>query len=377
MARERPMSLERITLTHIRVPLHEPFRISNGVVEEKDAIIVAISSEGETGYGEASPMAGGFYSDDTPESTWSFLTDRLVPLLLEKKPDSVDAVNALFDSVGGNAFARAGLETAFWDLEGQKRGSPLFELLGGSDREVDSGLAVGIEPTVEKLLASIEHHLEEGYLRLKIKIQPGWDVEPLRRIRRLLPDIPLMVDANCAYGRDDIAHLQRLDEFGLMMIEQPLPKGDLEGHAALQRVIATPVCLDESATDPSTVERAITMGSCRIVNIKIQRVGGLRAGVRIHDICAGHGIPVWAGTMPELGIGGAQTLHLGTLKNFAYPTDVQSSLRWFVDDIVEPLIEVKKGKFLIPRGAGNAYRLRPNVVARYRVREAVFRLAGK
>ncbi len=366
------MTIERITLTHVRIPLVEPFRISNGVVSEKDAIIVTLQSDGLLACGEASPMSGSFYSNETPESTWVALVNVLIPRVCAEKPQSVAGISRLLDRFGGDPFARAGIETAFWDLEAQRKGTPLFASLGGTRDAVDCGLAVGIYPRMTDLLAAIEKHLCEGYKRVKIKIRPGWDLEPLREIRKRFGATPLMADANCAYTPADIPHLRALDEFGLMMVEQPMSKDDLEGHAKLQAVLATPVCLDEGATDSDAVRRAIELGSCRIVNIKIQRVGGLTHAVEMHDLCAGAGIPVWGGTMPELGIGGAQTLHLSTLSNFLFPTDVESSLRWFVDDIIEPLIEVHNGKARIPAGTGNCYRLNSSKVKKYTLREQIF-----
>ncbi len=367
------MRIDRITLTHVCMPLVEPFKISNGEVSEKDGILVEIASDGLTACGEASPMAGGFYSADTPESVWDDLVHVIIPALLQKKPGSLGELNAFLESTKTSPFARAGIETAFWDLEAQRKQKPLWELLGGQRNVVESGLAVGIYPTLSKLLAAIERYLRDGYKRVKIKIQPGWDVEPLLAVRGEFGRVPLMVDANCAYTRNDIEHLRALDDFELMMIEQPLPQDDLEGHAMLQATMETPICLDESAKDQKTVERAIELKSCRIVNIKIQRVGGLYNGRAIHDLCREAGIPVWGGTMPELGIGGAQTLHLATLPNFIYPTDVEASRRWFQDDIIDPLIEVKDGTIEIPNGSGNCYRLNRKNIGTYRRREEVFR----
>jgi o-succinylbenzoate synthase len=366
------MKVERITLTHVRIPLVEPFRISNGEVKEKDGIIVRVYAEGQVGTGEASPMSGSFYSDDTPESVWLLLTESFIPAVFAARAGSVEEVNHLLADLKGSPFARAGLETAFWDLEAQAAGQPLYDLLGGENLPLESGLAVGIYPDLCGLIGTIEKHLAEGYKRVKIKIQPGWDIEPLAEVRRRFGDLPLMVDANCAYTVEDIAHLASLDAFGLLMIEQPLPRNDLEGHSRLQERLRTPVCLDESAEDLSTVIRAIRLKSCRIVNIKIQRVGGLANAVAVHDCCAAAGIPVWAGTMPELGIGGVQTLHLATLPNFRFPTDVESSARWFVDDIVEPLITVRDGRITIPAGTGNCFALSARAMERYRIAERVF-----
>lgn len=367
------MKIDRITLTHVRVPLVEPFKISSGEVSEKDGILVGVSSEGLVGYGESSPMSGSFYSDETPDSAWNCLTKELVPLVLQSKPGSIEEVNTVLDRISGNAFAKAGIETAFWDLEAHMRAEPLNVFLGATRNQVESGLAVGIYPTVCDLLRAIEKYLVEGYKRLKIKIQPGWDVKPLGEVRGEFGNISLMVDANCAYTQSDLDHLKTLDDFDLMMIEQPLPKDDLEGHAKLQVTIRTPVCLDESAKDLDAVRKAIQLKSCRIVNIKIQRVGGLQNARKMHDLCQDSGIPVWGGTMPELGIGGAQTVHLATMKNFGFPTDVESSKRWFVDDIIEPLLEVREGMITLPSGSGNAYRIDSRKVRKYKIREESFK----
>ena len=366
------MKIDGIHLTHVRVPLVEPFRISNGVVSEKDGIIVEILADGLVGVGEASPMSGSFYSDDTPESTWDYLVGTIIPRIRKQSPESIDEINKLLDSVGGNFYPRAGIETAFWDIQAQCDGVPLHQLLGSANAEVESGLAVGIYPGIKELLTAIERHLVEGYKRLKIKIQPGWDIEPLREIRKRFAEIPLMVDANSAYDRTHFDHLKKLDEFGLMMIEQPLSKDDLEGHAQLQTMIQTPVCLDEGAKDIPTMRQAIHKKSCKIVNIKIQRVGGLKNAVAMHDLCAEAGIPVWAGTMPELGIGSVQTLHLASMNNFGFPTDVESSGRWFVEDIIEPELKVEVGMLRIPKGTGNCYHLKREMMAKYKVREEEF-----
>ena len=367
------MKVDHITLTHVRVPLREPFRISNGSVTANDGIIVRVSADGLVGTGEASPMSGSFYSDDTPESVWGILADRMVPAVLTQQPGNAPEVNRLLGALGGSPFARAGIETAFWDLDAQRAGKPLFALLGGTERPLESGLAVGICDSPAALLDTIDRHMAEGYRRVKIKIEPGWDTVPLTEVRRRFGSIPLMVDANCAYRREDIARLSALDAFDLMMVEQPLPREDLEGHAMLQAAMRTPVCLDESAEDINRVIRALAMKSCRIVNIKVQRVGGLANAKAVHDLCAASGIPVWAGTMPELGIGAAQTLHCATLPGFVFPTDVESSLRWFADDIIEPLITVRNGIITIPPGSGNCFALSARIVERYRVTERIFR----
>ncbi len=364
------MKIDRVEIIHIRIPLLEPFRISSGAVSDKDAIVVVLHADGVTGYGEASPMAGAFYSADTPESVWSHLSGKLIPGLMKKKPSSLDELDAWLERAGGSAFARAGVETAAWDLNARMTGKPIPALLGGGRTNVESGLAVGIYPSVDMLLERIGSYLKEGYRRVKIKIQKGWDVEPLRAVRKSFGEILLMVDANCAYDRTDVEHLKKLDEFGLMMIEQPLKKEDLEGHAVLQKSLDTPVCLDESAVDPASVRKAIELGSCRIVNIKLQRVGGFANAKIIHDLCTAAGIRLWAGTMPELGIGGIHALHMSSLPGFSYPTDVESSSRWFVDDIVVPRLEVRDGMFAISDYA--SYEIDSGAIQKYKVKELIF-----
>lgn len=365
--------IDRIDLVHVRIPLHAPFKISSGEVSQKDAIIVAVYSEGLVGYGEASPMAGSFYSEDSPETTWDCLTKQILPKLQLRKGVDRSQLDHVLDQVERNSFAKAGLETALWELEAKRKAVPLFQLLGGTQSRIPCGLAVGIVPTITELLHTIERYLAEGYKRVKIKIEPGWDLEPVRAVREHFGNIPLMVDANAAYRRFDIALFQELDEHELMMFEQPFGKDDLEGHAELQSRVRTPVCLDESAKDIAAVKDAIALGSCRVFNIKIQRMGGLGKALQVHDLCRQADIPVWAGTMPELGIGSAQTIHLASLPGFSYPTDVESSSRWFVDDIIDPWIEVKDGWLIVPDEVGYGFRVDEKKVQRYAVRSETFR----
>ncbi|HUI10488.1 MAG TPA: o-succinylbenzoate synthase [Bacteroidota bacterium] len=367
------MNVDQITLTHLRVPFVRPLQNCNGQVTEKEAILVQVASGGLVGTGEASPMSASFYSDDTPASVWKFLAERLVPAVLASGAGSVAEINRVVGRAGGSPFARAGIETAFWDLEARKAGRPLYEYLGGSRIPVESGLTVGIEKDIPQVLDEIEKLLGDGYRRVKIAIRPGWDVGPLGEIRQRFGDIPLMVDAFGAYSRADIPQIRSLDAFGLAMIEQPFPAGDLRSHTLLQAKMRTPLCLDESVEDLPALRRAIRWKCCRAVNIAIQRVGGLAQARQMHDVCSAAGIPVWAGSMPELGVGAAQTLHLATLPGFAYPTDVASSSRWFAEDIVTPPIQVTNGVVALPAGTGNGFELSEQAVTRYRLARRVFR----
>ncbi|HOW18046.1 MAG TPA: enolase C-terminal domain-like protein [Phycisphaerae bacterium] len=278
------LRIDEIRLTHVRVPLHEPFVISSGSVAEKDAILVELIAAGLAGIGEASPMAGSFYSRHTPEGCWDTLVNRLIPLIQGAGRITPRTLLAISESLD-DPFARSGVETAAWDALARAEGRPLWQLLGGSAAAtVESGLAVGIYHRTDMLVERIGRYLrQDGYRRVKIKVQPGWDVEPLEAVRAAWPDVPLMVDANAAYRREHIDHIASWDRFGLMMIEQPLPADDLDGHAALASRCRTPICLDESATSARVVRDAIGRGAAGIINIKLQRVGGFTAALDIHN----------------------------------------------------------------------------------------------
>ncbi|MBM3737869.1 MAG: o-succinylbenzoate synthase [Acidobacteria bacterium] len=352
------MTIDHISLTHVRVPLGEPFRISSGAVSEKDAIVVEVGAEGLTGWGESSPMAGSFYGPDTPESCWRDLCESLAPGVIAGHP---------LDSLAGSNFAKTGIETALWDIRAQQQGVPLHTLLGGTAAEVDSGLAVGLYDDTADLLRAIERHMREGYKRVKIKIERGRDVELVRAVRREFGNIPLMTDANGDYTLEHADVFREMDEFGLLMFEQPLKGHMIAESAELQSMLRTPVCLDESLESIADVERAISLGALRIANIKIQRVGGFANALKVHALCRAAGLSIWVGTMPELGIGCAQGAALAALDGCNYPTDVESSLRWFTDDIVDPLITVHDGRIAMPTVPGLGYRVDPAKLDRYRV----------
>src|SRR3954447_15328977 len=360
------MQIRSITLTWVRVPLFEPFRISSGSVAEKDAIVVRLESDGFSGWGESSPMAGSFYSSDTPESCWSELCDVIVPAVLHRDVSAGD-------ELPGKHFASVGIETALWDIDAQRRDVPLHKLLGGTRDCVEAGLAVGLYEDTSQLLRTTERHLTAGYKRVKIKIARGSDVELVHAMRSAFgDDLPLMVDANGDYTLDDIDVFRRLDEFNLMMIEQPLAGPLLEESAELQDQLRTPICLDESLENLAAAERAIALGSLRIANIKIQRVGGFRNALRMYDLCCAHELGIWVGTMPELGIRQAQAAALSSLPGCTFPTDVEASARWFCDDVIDPWLEVVAGMITMPRAPGLGYRINAGKLARYKVQERTF-----
>ena len=366
------LRIDQIVLTHVRIPLVEPFRISSGAVSEKDGIVVELRSEGLSGHGESSPMAGSFYSSDTPEKSWAELCSVIAPAILGRELGCAEQWNQTLDPLPAGKFTKTGVETALWDLAAQREGKPLHVALGGVKSSVESGLAVGLYNDTAAMLRVIEHHLADGYRRVKLKIEPGHDVEIVRAARQAFGEIPMFVDANGAYGLEHLDTFRRLDDFGLMMFEQPFPGPALEDLAALQREVRTPVCLDESLESAEMLQRAIGLGSFRIANFKIQRVGGFHHALEMVRICRANSIPAWAGAMPELGIGQAQGAALASLAEFVYPTDVEASRRWFQDDIVMPFIEVRDGEIELPRAPGLGYAVDESKLRKYRVAE--FRL---
>ncbi len=351
------IGVKRVTLHRLRVPLIEPFRISNGTIAEKDTILVEVKSDEDVvGWGEASPMSGSFYSADTPDSAWAALSKRLIPELLRDAVVDVENFYQRLRAQPGDAFAKAGLEGALWDAYANTLGEPLCELLGGRAQPVGSGVAIGIYDQVAELLERVERYTAEGYQRVKIKIEPGWDVEPVAAVRWRFPNLPLMVDANAAYTIADAAVFRELDAQRLMMIEQPLAREAHAEAAELQRQLRTPLCADESAESSEALESLIARNAARIINIKVQRVGGLSEARLMLKRARAAGLECWVGTMPELGVASAQGLHLATLDGFTYPTDIEASARWYVDDVINPFIEIDARGYIQPvAGPGTGY----------------------
>ena len=368
------ISIKSIALHHVRVPLIEPFRISNGSITEKDAILVELKTESDiVGWGEASAMSGAFYSEDTPESTWAALSSSLVPAVLSAGKIDVGRFYELMRTRPGDPFAKAGIEGALWDAHAKTLRAPLCEVLGARARPIPSGVAIGIYDQVEDLLERVDRYTAQGYRRVKIKIEPGWDIEPVAAVRARFPNLPLMVDANAAYSIADAAVFRELDTQGLMMIEQPLAR---EAHAEageLQRQLRTPLCADESAESIEALASLIENDAARIINIKVQRVGGLSEAHLMLESARAGGLECWVGTMPELGVASAQGLHFATLDGFTYPTDIEASTRWYVDDVIAPVIEIDpRGYIHLPAGPGMGYGVDREKVAQYAVATARF-----
>ncbi len=347
------MRIEQVELRHVRLPLVHPFQTSFGEEAERDPIIVTMRAEGLVGHGESATMAGPWYLYETTETCWHILRDFLVPIILGQDVPDAGGLQDRMAPVRGHHLAKTGLEQAFWDLLAKREGVPLARVLGGHRDAIESGVSVGIQPSVEALLERIADYVSDGYRRIKIKIKPGWDVSVVRSVREQFPETPLMVDANAAYTLQDLETFKTLDGFGLMMVEQPLSYEDLLDHARLQSQIETPICLDESVGTFQQVRLALELDSCRIVNIKPGRVGGPLQAIKIHDLCQSAGVPVWCGGLLETGVGRAHNVAMATLPNFSLPGDISASDRYFSEDIVNPPFRLNPdGTITVPTGTG-------------------------
>jgi O-succinylbenzoate synthase len=350
------MRLRKLTLREIHLPLVEPFQTSFETTALRRILLLEADVDGTTGWGESTAGEDPYYCYETVETARHILRDYLWPVMRGREFSSATEVWDYFSRVRGHNMAKAGLEIALWDAEAKQKNLPLWKHLGGKREEVSCGVSIGIQPTITELIAKVERELTAGYQRIKIKIKPGWDIEPVRALRERFPRIRLMVDANSAYTLADAAHLKELDAFYLIMIEQPLGWDDIYSHAQLQRQLDTPICLDECVLDVEHARAAIETGACRIINIKLGRVGGHTAARRIHDLCQSKGIPVWCGGMLESGIGRAHNIAMSTLENFSLPGDVSASRRYWQADIIQPEVEVsKQGTIRVPCAPGIGY----------------------
>ncbi len=330
------MKIERIEQYYVQMRLEQFFETSFGREDVSEKIVVAVYADGLVGYGESPVEKDPYYSSETVDTCWQVQRDYLIPMLLGATVTHATEIPAKLGRVRGHQMAKAGLEAAIWDLEGQIAGVPLAKLLGGTRDKIASGVSIGIQDSVNELLDKIDSYLGEGYQRIKIKIKPGWDVGVVDKVRARFPDILLMVDANSAYTLADAPMLKALDEFNLLMIEQPLAYDDVLDHARLQKQLQTRICLDESIHTVGRAREALALGSCKIINIKPARVGGMSQAREIHDLCQEQGIPVWCGGLLESGIGRAANVAMASLPNFTLPGDVSASNRYWHEDIVDP-----------------------------------------
>jgi|SRR5450631_138609 len=368
------MKIDAIFLREVRMPLIRPFETSFGRTTDRRILLVEISAEGLTGWGECTAGEHPYFSDETIDTAWSVMAAELAPILAASDVAHPGKCPGIFGRVRGHRMAKAALENAVWDLQAQIDGVPLSSLLGGVRDVIACGVSIGIQPSVEHLMAEIETELAAGYQRIKLKCKPGWDVEVFSAVRHRWPDILLSCDANSAYRLRDSDHLLSFDQFSLLMIEQPLWADDFYFHSMLQKRLETAVCLDESIRNRRDALAAIDMESCRIINIKVGRVGGFSEAIAVHNVAQERGIPVWCGGMLETGIGRSHNIALSSLENFTLPGDVSASRRYWAEDIIEPEVTVSsKGEIRMPKTAGRGFEVKTELVERLTVRKEEIR----
>jgi O-succinylbenzoate synthase len=369
------MKIEQIELHHISQPLVHPFRTSFGTQLDRPCILVAVYGQGLVGWGECVAHSDPSYSYETIDTAWHVLRDFLIPPLLGREITTPHDVTATFAWIRGHPMAKASLENAVWDLLARADEIPLGQMLGGGQRDrVEVGVSIGIQPTLGGLLDRVDQFIDKGYRRIKMKIEPGWELEPLTAVRRRHPDIKLMADANSAFSLEHAPLFQQMDDLDLLMIEQPLHYDDIADHAKLQAQVKTPLCLDESIHSPRHAQWAIEIEACRIINMKVGRVGGLSNALAIHDMCQEAGIPLWCGGMLETGVGRAANLHLATLPNFRLPGDISATERYYAEDIAEPSFRLNSedSTITVPAGPGIGATVLMERVEKFRVRYQLF-----
>jgi O-succinylbenzoate synthase len=364
------MRIEEVTLRELRMKLVAPFGTSVDFTDERRIILTEVVVDGVIGWGECVAGEKPFYSPETTDTAWIVMRDFLWPMIGQKEIRSAADVWELLEPVRGHNMAKAALEAAIWDAEAKQKGVALSKLLGGTREEISSGVSIGIKESLDELAAAVKRELAAGYQRIKIKIKPGKELPQVKRLREEFPGIKLMVDANSAYRMEDWPLLKQLDSFYLMMIEQPLGWDDLYAHVELQKKLITPICLDECIHTEEQARAAILLGACKIINIKMGRVGGHTIARRIHDLCQQDGMPVWCGGMLESGIGRAHNIALSTLPNFTLPGDVAASRRYWDEDIIEPEVTVsKQGTIRAPTGPGIGFEPRRERIEKLTVRK--------
>jgi o-succinylbenzoate synthase len=368
------MRIDAIVLREIRMPLVEPFVTSFGETRDRRVLLAEIHAEGLVGWGECVAGEHPYFSSESIDTAWVVLLQELGPMLAASQVEHGGDCPKIFKKVRGNPMAKAALENAVWDLEAQIEDAPLYELLGGTQKRIACGVSIGMQPTMEQQLRKVEREVNAGYQRIKLKCQPGWDVEVLEAVRKRWPKIMLSVDANSAYRMRDFDHLVDFDRFDLLMIEQPLWADDFYYHSMLQKRLETAICLDESIRNRRDALAAIDMESCRIINIKNGRVSGFSEAIAVHNASMERGVPVWCGGMLETGIGRAHNIALSSLPGFTLPGDVSASKRYWAEDIIEPEVEVSnKGEITVPTTAGRGFEVRTDLVQKLTVRKEEIR----
>ncbi len=367
------MKINRVELREIHLPLVHFFETSFGRTTARRIVLVRVEASGLTGWGEVTCGEQPLYNYETPETAWHILRDFLIPGTLGREMSGPSEIACRFKPIRGHNMAKAALENALWDVRAQQEGLPLSKVIGGTLEEIPSGVSIGIQDSIEQLLEKIQCEVSAGYQRIKLKVKPGWDVNVLERVRERFPRIVLSVDANSAYTLADIEHLKNFDRFYLLMIEQPLHWNDIIDHARLQREIKTSLCLDESIHDADDARKAIEAGACKIINIKLGRVGGFTSAREVHEVCRAHNIPVWCGGMLESGIGRAHNIAMSTLPGFTLPGDVSASRRYWSQDIIDPEVTVSAaGTIRVPQTSGLGYAPNLDRIERATVRKEHF-----
>lgn len=364
------MRIERIELREIRLPLVHFFETSFGRTYERRILLArVVDTDGAEGWGECTTGEGPFYCEEWTESAWDVIREWLAPMVIGKDAERASDVWDLMKTARGNRMAKATIETACWDLEAKRAGVPLWKHLGGVREKIPCGVSIGIQDTPEQLIEKILKELNAGYRRIKIKIKPGWDLKIVELVRKNFPDIKLMGDANSAYTLADAPLFRAMDEFNLMMFEQPLAYDDMFDHAELQRQVKTPICLDEAIRSNDDARKAIALKSCRIINVKLGRVGGHAEAKRVEKVCRESGVPVWCGGMLESGIGRAHNIAMATLEGFTLPGDVSASSRYWKEDIIEPAVTVnERGEIAAPNAPGIGFEIKRELIERVTVR---------
>jgi len=364
------MKIEAIYLRELNMPLVRPFQTSFGVTKDRRVVLAEIHAEGLIGWGECTAGEHPHFSEESVDSCWQVMVDELGPMLAAASPEHGGQCPRIFGLVRGNRMAKATLENAVWDLEAQMKGISLSQLLGGVRETIPCGVSIGIQSSIPELLDLIEREVSAGYQRIKLKCKPGWDVNVFERVRDRFPGITLSCDANSAYRIKDADHLASFDQFDLLMVEQPLWYDDFYYHSMLQKRLNTAICLDESIRNRRDALAAIEMESCRIINIKLGRVGGFSEAVAVHNAAYERGIPVWCGGMLESGIGRSHNIALSTLENYSLPGDVSASKRYWAEDIIEPEVTVSaEGEIAIADTPGRGYAVRTDLIDRLTVRK--------
>ncbi len=365
--------ISRIEVRHLRMALKSPFRTSFGVEQDRDCLVLRVEGGGLEGWGECVAGERPGYSYETVGTAWHVLEDFLIPAIRLRKPISIEELIAGFSDVKGHPQAKASLEMAYWDYLGKRQARSLRAMLGGEKLRVPVGVSIGIQDDAGAMLERVAEYLGQGYARIKLKIEPGNDIDVVEAVRNAHPDIALQVDANAAYAAADHAHLKRLDRYNLELIEQPFAEDDLIDHAALQKELTTPICLDESILSRRHARQALQIDACRVVNIKPARVGGLTEAVAIHDLCRAHDIPVWCGGMLETGIGRASNLALASLPGFTLHSDISASERYYHQDIAYPSFTLNDDSTIdVPDAPGLGVEVDPASLDRFTLRRQVF-----